>query len=50
MKTEHICMMTPRQAAMALLLVISDPALTGEDKEKIVEFWNDDVRRNRHEA
>ena len=50
MKIEHICVMTPGQAAMALLLVISDPALTGEDKEKIVELWNDDVRRNKHEA
>lgn len=49
MKTEHICMMNPMQAAMAFLLAISDPALADVAKEKIVELWNDDIRRNRHE-
>ena len=50
MKTERICIMTPSQAAIAFLLAISDPALTEENREKIVELWNDDIRRNRHES
>lgn len=46
MRTNDICKMTPSQAAWTLVFVMLDPSLTGYDRSRIAEWWNEDQKED----